>query len=532
MAIPSSGALSLSDIQTEFGGSNPIGMDEYYAGGSYVASGTSGTNGAVPTSGAISLSSFFGTAAVKYFMGYATDSTLSGESSSFSDVVFDSSGNSYQIGFYYYNGIPQTYLQKVSDAGVLQWTRFVTPAGGNMYGIKGAIDASGNVYVLGYLLWYPVMSPPGPGIKMLVVKYNSSGTFQWQRHFGGTSGGNTWNPSPTEYGIGYVLGTSVGIDASNYLHCVGTNLNDNGLAYIQYLRIDGSYNVIYSTVVGLGGYYSGSSGESLQISASHTISSADTFVLVNFTYSPYGSTAAGIFKIDSSAALGFSGTAKVLAKIGGGYAVRGYGITSDSSGNFYITGHMDTDYGRDIITAMFNSSGALVWMKHMTYPGSTYAQGNSIKVDSSGNVYVAGHIQTSGVRRAALIKYNSSGTLQWQRELFMSSGGSGGGTSAEFQGINLKSGNPFVVGAGPQQSGALFDYFPADGSKTGTYLLDDAYVTYQASSGTDTYDAVCGVLAQTAYSSSYSLLSSDYSTGYSITQSSSGKNSNNFITIL
>ena len=62
MAIPASGALSLADIQTEFGGANPIGLNEYYAGGTYVPSGTSGTYGAVPSSGTISIQNFYGTA--------------------------------------------------------------------------------------------------------------------------------------------------------------------------------------------------------------------------------------------------------------------------------------------------------------------------------------------------------------------------------------------------------------------------------------------------------------------------------------
>jgi alpha-tubulin suppressor-like RCC1 family protein len=61
MALPASGALSLDDIQTEFGGTNPIGIDEYYAGGAFVPPGTSGTNGPVPSSGTISINNFFGT---------------------------------------------------------------------------------------------------------------------------------------------------------------------------------------------------------------------------------------------------------------------------------------------------------------------------------------------------------------------------------------------------------------------------------------------------------------------------------------
>ena len=61
MALPTSGPLTLSDIQTEFGGSNPISLSEYYAGGANVPAGTTGTYGAVPSSGQISIQNFYGT---------------------------------------------------------------------------------------------------------------------------------------------------------------------------------------------------------------------------------------------------------------------------------------------------------------------------------------------------------------------------------------------------------------------------------------------------------------------------------------
>jgi len=63
MPLPNSGPLSLNDIQTEFGGTNPISLNEYYAGGALVPAGTSGINGPVPSSGAISISNFYGTTA-------------------------------------------------------------------------------------------------------------------------------------------------------------------------------------------------------------------------------------------------------------------------------------------------------------------------------------------------------------------------------------------------------------------------------------------------------------------------------------
>ena len=64
MALPSSGPLSLNDIKGEFGGPASPSLGDYYAGGSYVPAGTTGTYGAVPSSGAISIRNFYGTTAV------------------------------------------------------------------------------------------------------------------------------------------------------------------------------------------------------------------------------------------------------------------------------------------------------------------------------------------------------------------------------------------------------------------------------------------------------------------------------------
>lgn len=53
--LPSTGALSLGDIQTQFGGANPIGLGEYYRGGGIVLSTDAGT---MPSSGVIAVGNF------------------------------------------------------------------------------------------------------------------------------------------------------------------------------------------------------------------------------------------------------------------------------------------------------------------------------------------------------------------------------------------------------------------------------------------------------------------------------------------
>lgn len=71
MPVTSSGAISLADIQAEHGGSDPIGIDEYYRGGGNVDNIT--PNVAVPTSGPIGLDDFYGTRETETFTGSLYD---------------------------------------------------------------------------------------------------------------------------------------------------------------------------------------------------------------------------------------------------------------------------------------------------------------------------------------------------------------------------------------------------------------------------------------------------------------------------
>ena len=79
MALQSSGAISLANIQTEFGGSNPISISEYY-----------GAAAGVPSSGTISLSDFYGTSAYA-----AIKSLYLNGSDEYIKRLFPSDGNLY-----------------------------------------------------------------------------------------------------------------------------------------------------------------------------------------------------------------------------------------------------------------------------------------------------------------------------------------------------------------------------------------------------------------------------------------------------
>lgn len=92
------------------------------------------------------------------------------------------------------------------------------------------------------------------------------------------------------------------------------------------------------------------------------------------------------------------------------------GVAVDSSENIYTTGYI-VGSGDDIVTAKYNSSGTIQFQRSLST--TTYSdRGLAIALNSSADIYVAGHNQTlSGGNNHQVAKYNSSGTLQWQRQL-------------------------------------------------------------------------------------------------------------------
>jgi hypothetical protein len=120
------------------------------------------------------------------------------------------------------------------------------------------------------------------------------------------------------------------------------------------------------------------------------------------------------------------------------------GIVTDSSGNAYICGGLVKTNLRAFV-AKYNSSGTIQWQKSLdNSTNSSYATG--IALDGSGNVYITGYDSSSGPAMF-VAKYNNSGALQWQRKLpSLASGLYGSGIAVS------SAGNVYAVGydnAGP-----------------------------------------------------------------------------------
>jgi uncharacterized delta-60 repeat protein len=365
-------------------------------------------------------------------------------------VAMDSADNSYAVGRTESagNGGNDFLLVKRDVAGTIQWQR-VLGAIGTEVGNSVAIDSSDNVYVFGQT------NTQGAGVEdFLLAKYNSSGTIQWQRVLG-TSSNET--------------GNSVAIDSSGNVYAFGFS-RGAGLGYNDFLlaKYNSSGTIQWQRVLGGGG---NDYGQSV------AIDSADNVYVLGQTQSTgAGSDDFLLAKYNSS------GTIQWQRVLGGASYDLGYSVAIDSNDDVYAFGRTGSAGAgsADFLLAKYNSSGTIQWQRVLGGTGGE--EGYSIAIDSSDNVYAFGNTSSAGEgsNDFLIAKYNSSGTIQWQRVL-----GASGNELGESVTIDSND-NVYVLGRTNSTGAGLYDFFlaklPNDGSLTGTYVLNGVDVVYAASS--------------------------------------------------
>lgn len=156
----------------------------------------------------------------------------------------------------------------------------------------------------------------------------------------------------------------------------------------------------------------------------------------------------------------------------------------DSSGNIYSSGYRSGGNQNGLVIKT-NSAGTLQWARQLqSSGGGGLVKLMGIGVDSSANVYVSGMDNGVSPTQLVLLKYNSSGTLQWQRKItnvdgFNMDNGNNG---------LISDGNAFIFGARHGANGTFFGKIPPDGSGTGSYSIFPGTFVYAA--GTLTESAI------------------------------------------
>jgi len=399
----------------------------------------------------------------------------------FSFLRLDPSDNVYITGKSKGTGIGNDYATvKYNSSGTLQWSmRYDGPSANDDIPVSLDIDNSGNVYVTGYSFSSSSLQD------YLTVKYNSGGAQQWVKNYNGVSNFHD-------------RGVDIKTDASGFIYVTGRSQKiSDGTSDVVTLKYNSSGDVIWSkTYNGLADI----DDDPLQI----IIKNNNLFLLCNSTrylFSPflqssfdeahgsgdylvlnYNLNGDLIFETNyDGAGIGddqavdmitnnadncfvtgfstqsFSGYDYVTIKYssalipvwvsrydGTSGTDKSNSITSDNSGNIYVTGQSaGTGTGVDIATIKYNAEGTEQWVSR--YNGAANGNDYGVKVvaDNSGNVIVSGYSDSTGFGKDFItIKYNSSGVQQWRKRY------NGPGNSDDYVNSMVvdSSGNIFVTG--------------------------------------------------------------------------------------
>ncbi|RPI16335.1 MAG: T9SS C-terminal target domain-containing protein [Ignavibacteriae bacterium] len=297
-------------------------------------------------------------------------------------ILLDPTGNVIVTGSSVGTGTTYDFATiKYNQAGVQQWAaRYNGPANGKDYGISGAIDGSGNIYVCGNSFTNNVMD-------ICLIKYNNSnGTGMWNSRYPAASVTGYYSLTADNNGNCYIAGVQnsnlivIKYNTSGAQQWVATyNGPANGYDEGRQILVDAAGNV-YAAGISDGG------------------STQDDIVLIKYNSSGVQQWAtrfniSAFNKDDSPTAL-----------------------KMDEQGNLYISGYSynnNTNSQPVLLVCKFNSSGVLQWSQTISSQIS-FAMGNDMAIDDFNSVYITGSIVNTANKETMLIaKYNTNGIQQW-----------------------------------------------------------------------------------------------------------------------
>ncbi len=287
--------------------------------------------------------------------------TTSGEYEIVSDLAADGDGSvaalNYNTGY--------ASVAKMSGSGAITWERRLYNSG-NLLTINAIkANSSGEVFAAGtYWGVYSVRN-------QFIVKWNSSGTIQWQR---------SWYTGSNSYGYAVAADTS----GNSYF---GGNLNNGSGAMIT--KMNSSGTMIWSKYATLGG-------------GTDYVQSMTTDVSDNL-YAVVDSPAAGqtlILKYNSSGTHQWTRALNSRFVAGSGYG----GVTVDGTGNVYLTG----SNGADAYIIKYNSSGTIQWQRKINASSQPYL--SRIQVTDSGMLAAVGYTPVSGYNAVFVVNVKPDGS--------------------------------------------------------------------------------------------------------------------------
>jgi hypothetical protein len=386
----------------------------------------------------------------------------SGGNDNGSSIATDASGNTYVLGNYHgtvdfdpsastqsLTAVEGTdvFIAKYDASGNYVWA--ISISGTSEESAKSiALDASGNIYVMGNFYGTVDFDASGPAVPltavfydMYIAKYSNTGGYIWAKN------------------IGNVTGAAIALDGSGNVHVTGrfsgTSDFDPSAGTANLIATDG-FDAFFAKYTTAGVYVWAKSvdgGTSFVMGDALTVDgTGNVYVAGHFNGTADFDPSAAIVNLVSAgnydvfiAKYNSAGTYVWAKRIGGAGEDSPGAIALDASANVYITGYYygvaDFDPAAavvnltslgisDVFIAKYSTAGLYTWAKSMG--GSGLEQGGALKTDGTGNVYVSGifngtadfdpsagtaNLTPAGNYDIFFAKYTTAGVYVWSKSI-------------------------------------------------------------------------------------------------------------------
>ncbi|BDS10160.1 T9SS type A sorting domain-containing protein [Aureispira anguillae] len=279
-------------------------------------------------------------------------------------------------------------------------------------------DAAGNMYMVGHF-YGTVDFDPGPNIYNLtaagnmdifITKLDVNGNFVWAHQIGSTySYGHGKSITVNTYGDIVIIGEISGSGAVDFDPGPNTVNGNNFEGDVFIARYNSNGNFVF--VKNFGENFSSSNYEyDIVFSEAYSLLGAAIYVTGKFSGTDDFDPSAATVNLSSNGnkdifvcKFSYSGNLIWAKSMGGTQDDESTAMTTDASGNIYITGNFHgtvdfdpgpsttflTSYGNsDVFVIKLDASGNLVWARQLS--GTSSERSKSIALDNAGAVYIGG----------------------------------------------------------------------------------------------------------------------------------------------
>jgi hypothetical protein len=315
-------------------------------------------------------------------------------------IAVDKSGNIYVAGYSESTwGSPinpflglhrNVFVAKLNPSGILQWNSFLCgdvdePAVGIV------TDGIGNIFIIGdsFSTWGSPLNTFAGDEDVFVAKMSSNGVIKWNTFLGGSN---------DDYGYGIVL------DFSGNIYVTGSSESTWGSPLNTFAGFEDAF-VAKLNPSGVRQWNTFLGGNNEDSGIGIAVDGSGNIFVTGRSGSTWGNPLnpfSGGYKDGFVAGLNSIGTLQWNMFLGGSNEDFSCGIAVDVIGNIYVTGLSGGSWGSpvnsfkgttDAFVARLNSSGIPQW--NMFLGGSNEDFGYGITVDDSGNIFVIGYSESN-----------------------------------------------------------------------------------------------------------------------------------------